>query len=80
MIGELANRSHHVALDLVPQAPIVEKRDVLRPRQSDHDAQAVPRRFVEQIAARGRVHADGVDAERRHQAEVFGDLAQTQGN
>jgi hypothetical protein len=29
MVSQLANRSDHVALDVVPQATIVEKRDVL---------------------------------------------------
>ncbi len=34
------------------------------------------RGLVQEITAWGGVNADGVDAERRHQAEVFGNLAQ----
>ena len=39
----------------------------------DHHAQAVTAGFVEQVEARRRVQADGVDAERCHQPEVLRD-------
>jgi hypothetical protein len=47
---------------------------VLRPRETDHDAEAFVRRGVEKLAARRRVGANRVDAERRHLPEVGGDL------
>src|SRR5262249_18279028 len=58
------------------QRAIVEKRDVLRPREPHHHPQPMPTRFVEEIASRSRVRADRVDAELRHQAEVVGHLGQ----
>ena len=41
-----------LSADRALQPAIVEKRDVLRPRQPDHHAQPVPRRLVEQVAPR----------------------------
>ena len=80
VVAELADLLDACSRSIVPaELPIVEKRDVLRPRQPDHDAQPVARRFVEQVAPRRRVDADGVDAELRHQAEVFGDLRRAAG-
>ena len=76
MIAELADLRGDLAPDGPLQRAVVEKRDVLRPRQPDHDAQPVARGRVEQLAARRRVGADRVDAERGHQAEVGGDLLQ----
>ena len=68
-----ADRPHlrgEVAADGALQRVVVEKCDVLRPRQPDHDAQAAAGRFVEQIGVRRRVGADRIDAEIRHQAKV----------
>ena len=76
MVAELARPVATISRRIVAlQRAIVEERDVLRPRQPDHHAQAVPRGLVEQVAARRRVDADRVDAELRHQPEVLGDLA-----
>ena len=36
-------------LDWQGEPRVIEKRDVLRPRQADHDAEAVPRGFVKEI-------------------------------
>jgi hypothetical protein len=58
--------------DAARELAVVEKRDVLRPGQPDHDAEPVARGFVEQVEARRCVRADRVDAERRHQPEVLG--------
>ena len=55
------------------ELPVVQERDVLRPRQADHHAQAAARSLVQQIDARRGVGADRVDAEARHEREVFGD-------
>ena len=75
--GRVPCERAHLAGDFPPdrldEAAIVEKRDMLRPRQSDHDAQAVLRRFVKQIDSRRRIRTNGVDAQTRHQAKVFGD-------
>ena len=79
MIAELADLRGDLAPDGALQRAVVEKRDVLRPRQPDHDAQALARGRVEQVAARRRIGADGVDAERGHLPEVGGDLMQAGG-
>ncbi len=49
---------------------------MLRPGQADHDAHAAVRRLIQQVVTRRRVGPDRVDAEVRHQAEVFGHLAE----
>ena len=77
MVGEFGHAGDNVAPDASREAPVVEKSDVLEPRQAHHDAKAVPRRFVEQVAPRRRIRADGVDAEGRHHPEVFGDALRT---
>lgn len=59
--------------DAVGNPPVVEKRDVLRPRQPDHDVQPVPRSLVEHVRGWRRVGSDRVDAGGRHQAEVVSD-------
>ena len=74
VIAELSDFRDEFAADLALQRSIVEKRHVLRPREPDHDAKAAAGRFVEQVASGRGVRADSVDAELRHQAEVFGDL------
>jgi len=76
MLRERRDLPDDVLPDAARQPSIVEEGDMLRPRKSDHHAKSVARRFVEQIQPRRRVRADGVDAEARHQAEVFGDLFQ----
>ena len=76
VIAELLHPGGDVAADRPLQLVVVEKRDVLRPGQADHHAQAVPRGFVEQVAPRRRVGADRIDPEARHQAEVLGDAGQ----
>ena len=73
VIAELGDLGADLLPDLAPQRAVVEKRDVLRPRQPDHHAQAVACRFVEQLALRRGVGADGVDAEVRHEPEILGD-------
>ncbi len=74
MIGELGDLRSRFAADRSLQRAVVEKRDMLRPRQPHHDAQSVAGGLVEQIASRWRVRTNGVDAESRHEAEVFGNL------
>jgi hypothetical protein len=71
MIAELADARRDLAPDGPLEPPIVEKRHVLRPGKPDHDAQAVARGCVEQVAPWRRVGADRVDAEAGHQPEVF---------
>ena len=73
MAAELAHLRNDVAPDSRCELPVVEKRHVLGPGQAGHDPQAVTRGFVEKISARRRVRADGIDADVRHEAEVFGD-------
>src|SRR5262249_26794368 len=63
-----------VAQDVALQMSIVEKRDVLRPRDARHHAQAMLGRSVEQIRWRNGVRADGVHARIDHQSEVAIDL------
>ena len=75
MIAELDDLGDQLAADGALQRAVVEKRDVLRPRQPDRDAQPCLRGCVEQIASRSGVGADRVDAELRHLAEVGGHLA-----
>src|SRR5262249_37490848 len=74
MVGELADAGGDLPPNLPPQTAVIQKGNVLGPGQPDHDAQAVVSRLVEQIATGGRVEADRVDAEARHQTEVFRDL------
>ena len=74
MITELAHPAGQLSADLPPQVPVVEKRDVLRPRQPDHDLQSAPPGLVEQFASRHRVGANGIQAKAGHQPEVFSDL------
>ena len=74
MVAELSHPRADLPTNAAFQAAIVEKRHVLRPREPDHDAQAVPGRLVQEIASRRRVRPDRVDAESRHLAEVLGDL------
>ena len=74
MIRQLANVVDDLAANRALQPAVVEKRDMLRPRKAHHHAQAVPPGLVEQFAARRRVEPDRVDAERRHQAKILGDL------
>ena len=76
MIAELADPGGDFAPDGALQRAVVEKRDVLRPRQPDHDAQPLPRGRVEQVAARRRIGADRIEAERGHLPEVGGHLMQ----
>ncbi len=70
---ESAHLTGDFPADRLDEAAIVEERDMLRPRQSDHDAQAVLRRFVKQIDSGRRIRTNGVDAQTRHQPKVFGD-------
>ena len=68
---DLAHRSDRVAYDVSSELSVVEKWDVLRPRQSDHHPEAVPERGVEQGRGRRRVRAHRVDACGRHQDKVL---------
>ncbi len=74
VIAELSDAGRELAADVALEVTVVEEGDVLRPWQSDHHAQAVACGFVEQLAPRGGVRADGVEAEACHETEVFGDL------
>ena len=73
MIAKRPDARDELAPDLALERSVVEKRNVLRPGQADHDPQAMRLGFVEQVGPWGGVRADRVDAEIRHQAEVFGD-------
>ena len=73
MTGQIEDPVDHFLPDRAFQPAVVEEGDVLRPGEADHYAQPVPRGFVQQVESRRRVGADRVDAEIRHQAEVFGD-------
>jgi hypothetical protein len=74
MVADLPDARDGLAADLPLQPPVVEKGDVLRPRQSDHHPEPATRGLVEQVDARRCVGPNGVDAEIRHAAEVVGDL------
>ena len=54
--------------------PALEERDVVLPREPDHDPQCVVGGTIEQPAGRGRVDADGVDPVPRHRSEVVVDV------
>ena len=73
MIAKFRNLRDQCPPNLTPERAVVEEGDVLRPREADHDAKTVLGRLVEQFAARRGIRADGIDAERCHQTEVFGD-------
>ena len=60
-----------VEFDASREPSVVEKWDVLRPRQSDHHAETVPEGRVEQGVRRRRVGAHRVDARGRHQSKVL---------
>ena len=70
MVREGAHLIEQLILDTTGLRPVVEKRDVLHPRQPDHDPQTVPLGRIQQIAT-GGVDPHRVDAVRRHQTEVF---------
>ena len=53
MAAELAHPRDRLPPDVLLQPAIVEKRDMLRPRQPDHDAKPLGRGRVEQVAAGG---------------------------
>src|SRR5207253_11242757 len=70
VIAELADAGDRLPADSPRERGVVEERDVLRPGEPDHDAQPVQGRLIEEIAAGRGVHANGVEAELRHEPEV----------
>ena len=74
MIAKLADALEDVLPDRASEPPVIEKRDVLRPGEPDHDPQAVSRCLVDEFAARRRVQTNRVEPKARDQTEVFGDL------
>src|SRR5262249_44293264 len=79
VIAELPDFRRELAANVALQRAVVEKRDVLRPRQPDHDVEALGRRRVEQLAPWRGVGPDRIDAELGHLAEVGGDLLNRRG-
>ena len=79
VVGERADAVDHRAPDLAQRAGVVEKRDVLRPRQPDHHPQAGAGRLVEDRPAGHGVDPHGVDAEGAHPGEVVGHLTRGPG-
>ncbi len=76
MRGHATRRGHHPLPHLARERGVVEERDVLRPRDADHHAQAVPRGGVEQAFGRHGVGAHRVEAGGGHQREVVVDARQ----
>jgi hypothetical protein len=76
MASQFLDSVDELAADLPLQRAIVEKGDVLRPGYAGHDAQAVARRFVQEVDSRGRVRPDRVEAEVGHLPEVLGNTLQ----
>ncbi len=74
MFPELANLGDDLFRDGSVRGAIVEKRHVLHPGDAHHHTQPVAAGLVEQLQPRGRVEADGIDAEGCHLPEVLGDL------
>ncbi len=68
--GACAHLRTHALLDRARAAAVVEKRDVLLPRQPDHHPQPVPLRRVQHSPRRRRVRADRVQPARAHVPEV----------
>ena len=73
MAGHPPHLLRHPAPDLGRQPRVVEKGDVLRPRDPGDHPQVLPRRLVEHRLGRRGVGADGVDAGLAHPREVAGD-------
>ena len=76
MVAKLGHLLDQLPPDGLLQRPFVEERDVLRPRQADHDPQPLGGRRIEQLAPGRRIRSDRVDAEAGHLPEVGGDLLQ----
>ena len=66
------NLCRDIAADGVHEPSVVQERHVLRPGEADHHPQSVPVGIVQQTGTRRRVHANAVEAELRHLAEVVG--------
>ena len=56
--------------DVPTSRRVVEKGNMLLPRQAHHDAEPVPVRSVQQPARRHRVCADGIESICRHLSEI----------
>ncbi len=70
MRGDAAGGGGNGLTHVARERGVVEEGDVLRPRNADHDAQAVARRQVEQRIGRHGVGAHRVEASGRHHREV----------
>ena len=70
---EPAHGRDGVVFDASSEPCVVEKWDVLRPRQTDHHPETVPKGLVEQPGRRRRVGAHRVDARGRHQRKILCD-------
>jgi len=72
--GRMRAKHSDVGRDLAPniarQPRVVQKRHVLRPGQTDHDAKPVLRRLVQQCEGGDRVGADRVEPGPCHEGEV----------
>ena len=73
VVRQLAHAGDDVAADAAAEIRVVEEREVLRPGQPHHHAQAVPRRRVEEAGIGRRVGADGVQPRFPHAREVVRD-------
>ena len=71
MASELAGLGHEIPLDLLRQPAVVQKRHVLRPRQTNNQLKAGLRGEIENLRRGWGIQADSVDPELSHQAEVF---------
>ena len=72
MAPKAAHLCLEIAADTTTEGAVVEKRDMLRPRQPDHESQTVTGCLVEQRLRGGCVQPNGIDPDTRHQCEVFG--------
>ena len=73
MRRQRAHIRHDVAPDRAGHVPVVEERDMVRPRQAHHDAQAVLLGQIKDAPVRHRVGPDRVHAGATHQREVLSD-------
>jgi hypothetical protein len=73
---QLRDRGDDALPDTALRLGVIEERDMLRPRDPDHDAQTGARSLVENRAAGYSVGANRVDGVRAHQRKIFDDLLQ----
>src|SRR5262249_18572526 len=76
VIRQFGDTSDDLAFNVVPKPAVIEKCNMLRPGQPDHDPQSVASSRIQQVPVRLRIDANRVDAEFRYKTEVFRDLVE----